>query len=106
MSIYSLVKLPRGSNISKTEIFKILLSIKDIENESERKEQWEAQLDTILDKGCNTDALIEITELIQEHGYCKSETSMYANSYTGCPARYIVPYTGGKRKKNQEENVL
>ena len=26
--------------------------------------------------------------------------------YTGCPVRYIVPYTGGQRKKNQEENVL
>ena len=81
VSIYSLVKPPTGLNISKTEIFNVLWSIKDIENESERKEQWEAQLNTILDRGCNTDALIEITKLIQEHDYYKSETSMYANSY-------------------------
>ena len=62
MSIHSHVKPPGGSNISKTEIFNVLLSIKDIENESERKEQCQAQLDTILDQSCNTDSLIEINK--------------------------------------------
>ena len=51
ISTYSLVKPPRSSNFSSTEIFDLLLSIEDIEDAEQRKEQWEAQWDTILDTG-------------------------------------------------------
>ena len=54
VSTYSLVKPPKGSNVSGGEILKVLIDIKDIKAVDERQEQWDAQIDTILDKGSNT----------------------------------------------------
>lgn len=80
ISTYSLVQPPRGSNVSNSEIFDVLLKIQDIDDSEERKEQWRAQLDDILDRGC-TETFVEATSLEKEHDYCQSEPSTYAISY-------------------------
>lgn len=80
ISTYSLVQPPRGSNISNSEIFDVLLKIKDIDDAEERNEQWHAQLNTILDRGC-TEMFVEASSLQKEHDYCSSEISTYAITY-------------------------
>lgn len=81
VSTYSLIQPMKGSNVSNTEVFEILLKIQDIKEESIRKDQLEAQLDTILDSGSNINGLIEAASLLQEHDYSESEASQYVNTY-------------------------
>lgn len=81
ISTYSLIEPPKGSIIASSEIFDALLRIHDIEETNKRKEKWESKLDNILDSGSNINALIEATTLLQDHEYCESEVSAYANSY-------------------------
>lgn len=90
ISTYSLVKPPRGSNISNSEVFDVLLQIRDIDDVEERNNQWHAQLDTILDRGC-TDIFVEATALQKEHDYCDSEHLAYAICYiSGYVARKSI----------------
>lgn len=80
ISTYSLVQPPRGSNVSSGEIFDVLLKINEIDDAEQRKEQWQAQLDNILDQGC-TDVFVEANDLEKEHNYSHSEPAMYAVTY-------------------------
>ena len=80
ISTYSLIKPPRGSNISSTEMFDVLLSNKDIEDAEQRKEQWEDQLDTILDTG-GTDVFADAASAEKHHYYPYTEPSAYAIAY-------------------------
>ena len=77
ISTYSLVKPPKGCNVSGGDIIKNLIDIKDIQEVDERQEQWNAQIDTILDKGLNTDVLFEATEIMEAHDYFQCSTSDY-----------------------------
>ena len=81
ISTYSLVKPPKGCNVSGGDIIKVLIDIKDIQEVDERQEQWNAQIDTILDKGLNTDVLFEATEIMEEHDYFECSTSDYVLAY-------------------------
>lgn len=81
VSTYSLIKPPKGSNVEGSDILETILQLKDIENETQRKEQWERMMDKILDKGIKTDLLGEASSLLFEHNYSMSETSEYAITY-------------------------
>lgn len=81
ISTYSLIKPPKGCNVEGGEILESILQLKDIENKSERKEQWEGMIDTIIDKGSKTHFLGEASRLLLEHNYSMSETSEYAITY-------------------------
>lgn len=81
ISTFSLVQPPKGSNVNSSDIFNTLLQINDIADKNEKKEQWEAQIDTILDSGCRSDVLIEASDFLKEHDYVESETSSYACAY-------------------------
>lgn len=81
VSTYSLVKPPKGSNISGGEIIDMLLKIKDIKNIDERQQQWNAQIDTILDKGLNTDILPDVAKILEDHDYFQCSTSDYVTAY-------------------------
>ena len=81
VSTYSLVKPPKGSNVSGGDIIKVLIDIKDITAVDERHEKWNAQIDTILDKGFNTDAIIDAAEILEEHDYFQCSTSDYVLAY-------------------------
>lgn len=81
ISTYSLVKPPKGSNVSSAEIMQVLLSIKDIKNTEERKDQWNAQIDTILDKGCQLNLLTDAARIMEEHNYFHCSTSDYVLTY-------------------------
>ena len=81
VSTYSLVKPPKGSNISGGEILDILVKLKDITDADERWEQWTGQLDTIVDKGTGCDQLIDAATLLQDHDYFGCTTSDYVLTY-------------------------
>ncbi|XP_024876439.1 uncharacterized protein LOC112457536, partial [Temnothorax curvispinosus] len=81
VSTYSLVKPPKGSNISGADTVNVLLSIKDLNDVNERRDQWDAQIDTILDRGTNMDVLYDAASLLKEHDYFKCSTSEYVLAY-------------------------
>ncbi|XP_039305481.1 uncharacterized protein LOC105206719 isoform X2 [Solenopsis invicta] len=81
ISTYSLVKPPKGSNVSTAELMDILLKIKDIKDIEERQEQWISQIDTILDRGRNTDVLAYIPSLLNDHDSHMYTTSDYVLTY-------------------------
>ncbi|XP_071582486.1 uncharacterized protein [Temnothorax nylanderi] len=81
VSTYSLVKPSKGSNISGADTINVLLSIKDLNNANERRDQWDAQIDTILDRGTNLDVLYDAASLLKEHDYFKCSTSEYVLAY-------------------------
>ena len=81
VSTNSLVKPPKGSNISGGEILDILVKLKDITDADERWEQGTGQLDTIVDKGTGCDQLIDVATLLQDHDYFGCSTSDYVLTY-------------------------
>lgn len=81
VSTYSLVKPPKGSNISGGDILTVLLNIKDITDSADRKTQWDAQIDTILDRGVHSEVLSQAASIIDEHDYFKCTTSEYIVAY-------------------------
>lgn len=81
VSTYSLVQQPKGYKISTHEIFNVLLQIYDMDEKNERIEQWETQLDTLLDNGWNSTVFTEVVRVLNKHYYCESEDSKYANAY-------------------------
>ena len=109
ISTYSLVQPPKGSNVTSSEIFDVLLSIKNIEDAEERKEQWNAQLDTTLDRDC-TDVFAEAASFEKEHDYPYSEPSTYATAYmAGYVARKasirFAKYVKDKRQSTCEDCI-
>lgn len=123
VSTYSLIKPPKGSNVSGGEIVDVLLSIKDIKNVYDRREQWDAQIDTILDKGVHAETLSDAVKLMEEHDYFQCSTSDYVLAYVAGfvvrkATRFAKYSTGGKplvcndclmsleRSKNDEESNL
>jgi len=81
ISTHSLIKPQKGSNVTGGEIVDVLLNIKDIEDEDDRRKQWNAQIDTILDKGLHTDTLHKAAEIMEEHDYFECSTSDYVLGY-------------------------
>ena len=99
ISTYSLLKPPKGSNISGGEILDVLLNIKDITDADERWEQWTGQIDTIIDKVGNCDGLLHAATLLEDHDYFKCTTSEYVLTYiSGFVARKTSRFIlfGGK----------
>ncbi|XP_011705030.1 PREDICTED: uncharacterized protein LOC105460298 [Wasmannia auropunctata] len=92
ISTYSLVKPPKGCNVSSEEIMNVLLNIKDIADNKEREEQWIAQIDTVLDRGRNTDVLAYVPSLFNDHNSHKCTTSDYVLTY-------IAGYVARKGKR-------
>ncbi|KAJ8930644.1 hypothetical protein NQ314_016559 [Rhamnusium bicolor] len=80
VSTYSLVKPPRGSNVSG-EVLGALLKLEDIDDNEERNSQWEAQIDTILDKETDVWVLAETETILKEHNYTRSDNFAYIMSY-------------------------
>lgn len=79
VSTYSLVKPPKGSNVSGGDLVEVLLKIKDIKNIDERRSQWDAQIDMILDR--NSDALYDAAKILEDHDYFKCTFSDYVLAY-------------------------
>lgn len=81
VSTYSLVKSPKGSNVSGGELVDVLLKIKDLKNEDERKQKRDEQIDKILDEGGNCRALYDAATILEDHDYFKCTTSDYDLAY-------------------------
>lgn len=81
VSTYSLIKPPKGSNVTGGELIDVLLKIKDIPNVDERRAQWDAQIDTILDKGLHSEKLLDALQILEDHDYFQCSTSDYVLAY-------------------------
>ncbi|KYN29059.1 hypothetical protein ALC57_01523 [Trachymyrmex cornetzi] len=102
VSTYSLVKPPKGSNISGGEILEVLLKIKDIMDITERNTQWDAQIDTILDRAINVEVISEAASIVEDHDYFTCTTSEYVVAYIAGyvarkTSRFACFYIGQKR---------
>ncbi|KYN26683.1 hypothetical protein ALC57_03946, partial [Trachymyrmex cornetzi] len=103
VSTYSLVKPPKGSNISGGEILEVLLKIKDIMDITERNTQRDAQIDTILDRAINVEVISEAASIIEDHDYFTCTTSEYVVAYIAAgyvarkTSRFACFYIGQKR---------
>lgn len=100
MSTYSLVKPPKGCNVSTGELMNVLLNIKDIEDTKEREEQWISQIDTILDRGKNTEILTYAPSILIDHDSYICTTSDYILTYI---AGYVAR-KGNRFSKNRINN--
>ena len=101
VSTYSLIKPPKGSNVSSNDVMKVLINIKDIPDINERRQQWDAQIDTILDKGLNVDTICDASLLLEEHDYFNCSTSDYVLAYVaGFVARKGSRFAKVNRNKN------
>ena len=97
ISTYSLVKTPKGCNISGGEIIDVLLSIKDITDADERRDHWNDKIDSILDKGRSTEVLYDAATLLDEHDYFEYGTSDYVLTYVaGFVARRVARFANFK----------
>lgn len=95
LSVYSLVKPPRGSNISGGDILQTLISkddMKDIEEDSPMK-TFISKLDSIVENGVNIDELHRLNES-NDHDYVKTETGDFVLAYvSGFVARKAHTFT-------------
>lgn len=70
----------------------VLLNIKNIKDMKEREEQWIGQIDTILDRGRNTEILANTLSILNDH-----------DSHICTTSDYILTYIAGyvARKENR-----
>lgn len=104
ISTYNLIKPAKGSNVRGEEIVQSLISLKDLKNIDDRRQQFDAHIDKILDKGTNCSALEDAAIILNDHEYFKCTTSDYVLSYmAGFVARksrrFIKYHTDGNKKK-------
>jgi hypothetical protein len=81
LSLYSLIKPPRGSNVPGAEYVESLLKIKDSvgkRSAAERKESLSSKLDSILDTEINVDG---IPEVLNDHEYTEEDVDKFALGY-------------------------
>ncbi|XP_047984169.1 uncharacterized protein LOC125224761 isoform X2 [Leguminivora glycinivorella] len=85
-SCFSLVKPPKGCNVSGTDLLKSILNAKDLVNNdsNQDKQMWLESLDNLLD---NTEPLVDGSSTEKDHDYNVSVTSDAVQSYI---AGYIV----------------
>lgn len=104
ISMYSLVKPPKGCNVSTEEIMNVLINIKDIKDTQEREEQWIGQIDTILDRGRNIEMLAYAQSILNDHDSHIYTTSDYILTYiAGYVARKGNRFFKNINNKNCEE---
>ncbi|XP_058789896.1 uncharacterized protein LOC131663476 [Phymastichus coffea] len=109
VSIYSLVKPPKESNVTGSDLMKSLTSITDAAdiNDVEKKQQWDALIDTLLDRGVGMDQLEKVAVKFEEYDYMKCTTSQYVIAYVaGYVARKSARFatvmevdTNGKKRR-------
>lgn len=102
--MYSLIKPPKGCNVSTRELMNVLINIKDIKDIKEREEQWIGQIDTILDRGRNSEMLAYAPSILNDHDSHLCITSDYILTYI---AGYVAR-KGNRFLKNidNNENVI
>lgn len=83
ISTYSLVKPPRGCNITSGEVMDALVTLKDITNEDKTQEKWNNLVQTVIAKGQNCDGIADAINLLEDHDQHKFTTSDYVIAYIG-----------------------
>lgn len=93
MSCYSLIKPPRGSNVSGGDILKTLIDIKPTNEEDiQKKADLEIILDNLLDNG--------EFEVLSDHLYFENENQ---SNIDKSALTYFVGYVAPNAKKNIQQ---
>lgn len=93
MSCYSLIKPPRGSNVSGGDILKTLIDIKPTNEEDiQKKADLEIKLDNLLDNG--------EFEVLSDHLYFENENQ---SNIDKSALTYFVGYVAPNAKKNIQQ---
>ncbi|KYM96576.1 hypothetical protein ALC62_12756 [Cyphomyrmex costatus] len=91
LSFYSLVRLPKGSNVEGIEIFDSLLSMKDIPMRNENKDNWNQVLDEIIT--CGTQTSTQDAKQTHDYDYI-SDVNKYVQTYfAGFISRKVERWT-------------
>ena len=102
IATYSLIKPPKGANVSGGEMVEALLKFKDITDDKERWSQWQKQLDKIVDTGRHTDNIEILVNHFQDHDYKDCTTSDFALAYiAGYVSRKSARFVHYKTKNGQ-----
>lgn len=88
INMYSLIRLPKGSNVEGTQVFETLLTADDLEV-NENKQEWDKLLDTLIERGENVSAT-----KTSDHDYLVESLNEYVQTYfSGFVARKIGQWT-------------
>lgn len=66
---YSLVKPPKGSNITGSELLSSLFSIKDLNTQEDKSKQFHQAIDNIIDQGSDCPDVMDIFSSCYDHDY-------------------------------------
>jgi len=66
---YSLVKPPKGSNITGGELLSSLFSIKDLNTQEDKSKQFHQAIDNIIDQGSDCPDIMDIFSSYYDHDY-------------------------------------
>ncbi|KAK3931275.1 Transposable element P transposase [Frankliniella fusca] len=85
LSIYSLVKPVRGSNITGGEMLSTLLDLTDLKEQTgaERKRELESRIDNLLTQGDDLDYINDLINEANDHNYLDESIDEFALSYVG-----------------------
>lgn len=82
ISTYSLIKPPKGCNVTGGEMVEALLKLKDITDHKKRWTLWSEKIDSIVDSGLQTHEIEAAHSVIQDHSsYFDCNTSDFALAY-------------------------
>ncbi|KAK3907953.1 Transposable element P transposase [Frankliniella fusca] len=100
LSVYSLVKPLKGSNITGGDMLKTLMSLDDLRNmtNNERKKEFDKRLDEIIDGGDHYEPghIEDVVARLEDHDYFKESIDEFALVYvSGFAARRSARFTEG-----------
>ena len=96
----SLVKSPKGCNISSGEVMNTILTLKDITDDEKRQEKCHDVIDTIIKKRQNCNGVADATRLLEDHDHFRFTTSDYVLAYVaGYVARKATRFSTYTIKK-------
>lgn len=92
LSVYSLIKPPKGSNISEVEIFETLLQAKET-NVNPDKRKWSDSVDEVIDKGfCSNFENFDFSK--KDHNYGVTYSSDFVVTFvSGFLCKKILSWT-------------
>ncbi|KAK3919777.1 Transposable element P transposase [Frankliniella fusca] len=96
LSIYSLVKPIKGSNITGGDMLHTLLNLEDIQSKTkaERKKEFEKKLDDIVNVGENLEQISVVADVLHDHSYIDESIDEFAMVYVaGYVARKSAKFT-------------
>ncbi|KAK3910133.1 Transposable element P transposase [Frankliniella fusca] len=94
LSVYSLVKPIKGSNITGGEMLHSLFSMEDFKSQTniERRKELDNRLDDLVQAGANLDEIPNLVQIFEDHNYIEESMDDFA-------LVYVAGYTARKAMK-------